>query len=29
VGTALGVAVLDHIIVAGNSFISFKQRRLL
>jgi len=29
VGAALGVAVVDHIIVAGNSFVSFKQRRLL
>lgn len=29
VGHALGVTVLDHIVVAGNTFVSFKQRRLL
>jgi DNA repair protein RadC len=29
VGRALGVAVTDHIIVAGNAFVSLKQRHLM
>jgi DNA repair protein RadC len=29
IGDALGVTVLDHLIVAANSFLSFKQRELL
>jgi DNA repair protein RadC len=29
VGAALGVDILDHIIVAPSSFVSFKQRGLL
>jgi DNA repair protein RadC len=29
VGEALGVAVLDHLVMAGNAFVSFKQRGLL
>jgi DNA repair protein RadC len=29
IGEALGVEVLDHLIVTASSFLSFKQRELL
>jgi len=29
VGTALGVEVLDHLIVSASGFVSFKQRELM
>lgn len=28
-GKILGIEVLDHVVVAGDSFVSFKERRLL